>query len=507
MLSSPPSGLPSILRKHEQSEHRLIPQRYADKLRVRRRVLGMLCFWKQSRCTSYVEIMNGNLQSLESHSGSSTTTLDCESSVGPVPETQSEFCATKAPDAAPALRLVYLLSQYPAVSHTFFLNEIRELRKLNVSIETASINRPDGPHSSMPATELEEAERTFYIKSKGAAWAVFVAVKTLLLRPRVFTRGLAAALRLGRWDLNATLFAFFYFAEALILGDWMRSRSLRHLHIHFCGPVATVGMLASAAWGFPYSLTVHGPDEFYDVEKFYLRQKIEHANFILCISDFCRSQLMRIADPEHWDKMHVVRLGIDPLVFFPMRHEREQESSLEILCVGRLVSSKGQLILLRACALLLSHGCSIRVRLVGAGPDRRRLEEFAMQTGIPAVFEGARSHEETRQLLGRADIFALASFAEGVPVALMEAMAMEIPCVSTCIAGIPELIRDGLDGLLVPASSAEALASALHRLIQDPILRRSLGVAGGKCVFENYNLPQNVRLLARVFNEHAPNGI
>lgn len=449
--------------------------------------------------------MDANSQNAKPQGGSPAISLDVEPRIDA--QAEAELGAAETLDARPTCRLVYLLSRYPAVSHTFFLNEIQELRKLGFTVDVASINQPDRLRSSMPAVEVEETDKTFYIKSAGAARAAVVAAKTLMLRPRVFGRGLTAALQLGRWDLSATIYAVFYFIEALILGDWMHSRGQRHLHIHFCGPVATVGMLASMAWGFPYSLTVHGPDEFYDVDKFYLREKIERAKLILCISDFCRSQLMRIAAPEHWDKMHVVRLGIDPQVFFPMRRVLEPERPLEILCVGRLVSSKGQLILLRACALLLSQGCSILVRFVGAGPDRKLLEEFAMQVGIPAVFEGARSHEETRQLLGRADIFALASFAEGVPVALMEAMAMEIPCVSTSIAGIPELIRDGLDGLLVPASSAEALASALHRLIEDPILRRSIGVAGGKHVFTNYNLPQNVRSLARVFAEHVPDTI
>lgn len=410
-------------------------------------------------------------------------------------------------DAALGRRLVYLLSRFPAISHTFLLNEVRELRKLGFGVEVASINQPDRPRTSMPAAEAEETEKTFYIKSTGVTRTLWIAAKTLVRRPSVFTRGLTAALRLGRWDPRATLYALFYFAEALILGDWMRSRGHRHLHIHFCGPVATVGMLASIAWGFPYSLTVHGPDEFYDVEELYLRQKIERAKFILCISDFCRSQLMRIAAPEQWDKMHVVRLGIDPCVFFPTGQEGEPEEVLEVLCVGRLVASKGQLILLRACDLMLSRGYSFRLRLVGAGPDGKHLEKFAAQKGLPVVFEGARSHEETRQLLGRADVFALASFAEGVPVALMEAMAMEVPCVSTCIAGIPELIRDGFEGLLVPASSAEALASALQRLFDDPLLRRSLGVAGSKRVFEQYNLPQNVRSLARVFSQHLPDSI
>jgi len=320
----------------------------------------------------------------------------------------------------------------------------------------------------------------------------------------VFFRGLKAALRLGRLDPNAILYTLFYFAEALILGDWMRSHGHRHMHIHFCGPVATVGMLTSMAWGFSYSLTVHGPDEFYDVEKFHLRQKVEHAKVIVCISDFCRSQLMRNSAPEHWSKMHVARLGVDPAIFSPMSaRPKSPDHVLEILCVGRLVPSKGQLILLHACAVLHSKGCPIRLRLVGDGPDRKHLEAFAEREKIPVVFEGAKTHEETRQLLGRADIFALASFAEGVPVALMEAMAMEVPCVSTTIAGIPELIRDGLDGLLVPASSTEMLAEALQRLVEDPLLRHSLGLAGRKRVHDLYNLPENVGPLATLFRENA----
>jgi len=448
------------------------------------------------------QIMEAHLQNARQHAGRNALAPDAEPGKEPPP--CAEVCAAKTSVATPSCKLVYLLSRYPAISHTFFLNEIRELRKLGLTVDVASINQPDRARSSMPEIELEETKKTFYIKSSGPVWAAWIAAKTLLCRPTVFVRGLAAALQLGRWDPIATVYALFYFAEALILGDWMRLRGHRHLHIHFCGPVATVGMLASMAWGLPYSLTVHGPDEFYDVEKFYLREKVERAKFIVCISDFCRSQLTRIAAPKHWAKMHVVRLGVDPDVFSPMRREYKAPSDLEILCVGRLVASKGQLILLQACELLLAQGYPLRVRLVGAGPDRQQLEAFAEQRGLPVVFEGAKSHDETRQILGGADVFVLASFAEGVPVALMEAMSMEVPCVSTYVAGIPELIRDGLDGLLVPASSAEALASALKRLHEDPALRGSLGLAGCKRVQEFYNLPRNARSLARVFVEHLP---
>jgi colanic acid/amylovoran biosynthesis glycosyltransferase len=443
--------------------------------------------------------MESSIHKLGPRDGSSVMALCPEPLTDFVPGTQNVAIPLARP--FPEYRLVYLLSIFPAVSHTFFLNEVRELRRQGFNVEVASINQSNISGSSMSETEAEEMAKTFYIKSSGNARAIWVATKTLLCRPGVFVRGLSAALRFGRCDLHATLYALFYFAEALILGDWMRTQGRRHLHIHFCGPVASVGMLASMAWRFPFSLTVHGPDEFYDVEKLYLRQKVEGAKFVFCISDFCRSQLMRLVDPIHWGKMHVVRQGVNPEVFRPTGHEQETGKVLEVLCVGRLVASKGQLILLRACDLLFRRGYSFRVRLVGTGPDLEQLQAFAAQKNIPVIFEGAKSNYEIRRLLDRADVFALASFAEGVPVALMEAMAMEVPCVSTCVAGIPELIRDGLDGLLVPASSAEAMASALGRLLDDPLLRRRLGAAGRRRVEENYNLAQNVHSLANVFRE------
>lgn len=281
----------------------------------------------------------------------------------------------------PDCRLVYLLLIFPAIPHTFFLNEVRELRRQGFNVGVASINQPNIQGASMSETEVEETAKIFYIKSSGTGQAMGS-------RRRPCCAGRACSLAacmppcVWRWDPHATLYALFYLAEALILGDWMRTQGRRHLHIHFCGPVATVGMLASIAWRFPFSITVHGPDEFYDVEKFYLRQKVESAKFIVCISDFCRSQIMRLVDPVHWGKMHVVRQGVDPDLFRPTRHEQEAGKVLEVLCVGRLVASKGQLIFLRACDLLLRRGYSFRVRLVGTGPcaeeypsDIRRSQE------------------------------------------------------------------------------------------------------------------------------------
>lgn len=402
-------------------------------------------------------------------------------------------------------RLAYLLSSYPAVSHTFFLNEICQLRKLGFAINVASINTPDRPRDGVTARETEELKDTLYIKATKPAKVAALTLKILLTDPLVALRGLAAALRLDPWSLKGSAYALAYLLEALILGDWLRRQGHEHLHVHFGGPVATVGMLTSITWKIPYSLTIHGPDEFYNVKQSYLGEKVERAQFVICISDYCRSQIMKISHPSHWSKLRVVRLGVDPEVFTP-EQSAQQGAELEIICVGRLAPTKGQLVLLRAIAELLRRGHRLRLRLVGDGADRPRLEEFIREQGLGAsvILEGARNHEATRKLLGHADIFVLASFAEGLPVALMEAMAMEVPCVSTFVAGIPELIRDGLDGLLVPPSSHHALAAALERLIDDANLRRSLAASGRLRVLEFYNLERNVRTLAATLEEELP---
>jgi colanic acid/amylovoran biosynthesis glycosyltransferase len=393
-------------------------------------------------------------------------------------------------------RLAYLLSIYPAISHTFFLNEITGLRKLGFTIDVVSINKPEWPGTASDA-EAAALKETFYLKAMKPSQIVWVLLKVLLTRPRAVLRGVRAALKLDGWNLPATGYALFYLAEALLLGAWLRQHGHTHLHIHFGGPVATVGMLASIAWQIPYSITIHGPEEFYDVDKFYLRRKVEHAQFVLCISDYCRSQAMKVSDPAHWKKLHVVRLGVDLQAFAPAL-PRDRKGPTEIICVGRLVPAKGHLVLLRSVAQLVQSGLDLQLRLIGEGPERSSIEAYiaAQKLEDSVILEGALNHQATRQKLMQADIFVLASFAEGLPIALMEAMAMEIPCVSTFVAGIPELIRDGHEGLLVPPSSEQTLAVVLQQLTCDLELRRQLAVAGRSRVCESYDLERNLALLA-----------
>ena len=398
------------------------------------------------------------------------------------------------------LRIAYLLSRYPAISHTFFLKEVLGLRKLGFDIHTASVNLPDRNIQSLLPIELEETKTTYYLKRTRFLNALLQVALILLKHPRIVLRGFKSTWNLSTWDLHQRAYTFFYLIEALLLGHWMLKHDLRHLHVHFGGPVATVGLLTSQTWGITYSLTVHGPEEFYDVQLSYLPQKIAAAKFICCISEFCRSQVMKYCDPADWDKIQVARLGVDIQEFSPIDHQRAS-SSLRIVCVGRLVPAKGQHILLNAFANLVSRGYSMQLIFVGDGPDRSSLEQSVMSLGLGehVTFRGALNHDQTRTQLMQADIFALASFAEGVPVALMEALAMGIPTVSTYIAGIPELIRDGIDGILVPPSSVEALTQAIERIVLDPKLRQELSRAARSRAIELSNLSANLESLAAIF--------
>ena len=178
--------------------------------------------------------------------------------------------------------------------------------------------------------------------------------------------------------------------------------------------------------------------------------------------------------------------------------------SFEILCVGRLTSAKGQHLLIDAVDQLAQQGWPVRLRLVGGGADEASLKQRAFEIDNPSaiIFEGAINQNGIRALYSKADLFCIASFAEGIPVVLMEAMAMEIPCVTTRVAGISELIRDGVDGLLVSPSDLDGLVEALARLMSDDNLRKRLAKSGRARVAEQYDLRKNVETLASIFTAH-----
>ena len=402
-----------------------------------------------------------------------------------------------------APRIAYLLSQYPAISHTFFLNEVLALRSLGFRIETASINSIHPPAGGFPAAEMQEAAQTFYIKQTPKLAILALLFRSVFTNTSVVLRGLSAAVRLRPWDIPGTGYALFYLVEAIILGDWMKRRGLSHLHVHFGGAVATVGMLTSVAWRIPYSLTIHGPEEFYDVGPPFLEQKIGLAAFVTCISHYCRSQVLKISPVADWPKFHVCRLGVQTEIFQPVT--AASRDMLHIVNVGRLHPAKGQMILLESFRELQKRGVAARLSIIGDGTGADALRNFIERSDLSGLvtLHGALSHPATRAILGTADLFVLPSFAEGVPVALMEAMSMEVACISTYVAGIPELIEAGEQGLLVPPSSVQALTEAMESLLTNHNLRRLIAKAGRRKVLSDYDLATNIRRLASVFEQHG----
>ncbi len=406
------------------------------------------------------------------------------------------------------IRLAYLASAYPATSHTFILREVLGLRQQGFEIATASINADPRPLERLTEEERVEREHTYVVKKDGIRGALAAHAWALTRHAAGYGRGLLAAVKRS-YSPRSLAWNFFHFTEALMLGRWMDRQQITHMHVHFATAAASVASLARISLPITLSMTVHGPDEFANVRAEHFAEKVAACDFIVCISHFARSQTMQHSDPADWHKMSVVRLGVDAASFTPGSRRLSSPESLTLLCVGRLTPAKGQHLLLETLAQIKTMGRrKIRLVLVGDGPDAASLKALSQRLGITELvrFTGALNQSEVRAFYKTADAFVLPSFAEGVPVVLMEAMASGLPCLSTRIAGIPELIEDGKDGLLVPPSDIDALVKQILALADDRELRQRLGQAGRIKVAEVYDLERNVGRLAKVFRQQLAGG-
>ena len=407
--------------------------------------------------------------------------------------------ATRNP-APQKQKLAYLVSQYPATSHTFILREVLGLGEQGFGIHPASINADSRPLTSVTAEERTQREHTYYVKQHGLRGAIAGHAWAITNSPGGYLRGLAASLRRCLIDPGRTPTHLFHFTEAVMLGRWMAASGLNRLHVHFATAAASVASLVKATFPIHLSMTVHGPDEFNNVRTEHFAEKIARADQVICISHFARSQSMQHSAPEHWRKFSVVRLGVDPEQFSPASTPQPRPG-FSLLCVGRLTPAKGQHLILDALAALRERGVKARLTLVGDGPDRASLERHCSRLGLSEQvrFTGALNQDEVRPLYHAHDAFILPSFAEGIPVVLMEAMASGLPCITTRIAGIPELIEHEHSGLLAFASDVTGLCDSIQRLAQDDALRHRLAENGREKVCADFNLDSNIRKLAGVF--------
>ena len=390
----------------------------------------------------------------------------------------------------PGPRLAYLVSEYPHIRHAYLLREIQGLRKLGLMINTVAVRPDDRTPDQCTPDEIEERASTFYIVNAGIGFIFSAHLKTFSSRPVAWCAGLARALSYGDFHPRRTLYALYYFVEAVVAGWWITEHGISHVHTHYA---STVAWIMARVFPLEISMSIHGSGEFDDPRGFRLSEKITASKFVRAIGYFGQSQIMRAVPYEQWSKIEICRLGIDPALF-PPRPFRAGAGPFEFLCVGGMANPRAFQIILQALSMVESP--DVILRFVGDGPDRPLLERLARELGLAnrVSFEGWKHQDLLRDIYARTDAFVFSSFAEGIPVVLMEAMAMSIPCVAPRITGIPELIRDGLDGLLFAASDVTELSLSMTRLMRDPALCRSLGESAHTRILELYDLNQKSQL-------------
>jgi glycosyltransferase involved in cell wall biosynthesis len=397
-------------------------------------------------------------------------------------------------------KLVYLIGQFPAINHGYLLAEVRHLRRLGFGLEVISISPPDRPASVLTEVERQEALRTYYVKSLSALRIALLNAAEFFRNPFRYLRGFFFALHLAGPSLKPISYHLAYLAEAAIVGRRMRQLGISHVHASFS---ATVALIAAKMFPIIWSFGVYGFGELHDPSVTHLKERIESAQFVRSISKFGRGQLMLSCERDQWPKLLYSPLGIEVGDFIPTGRNSSGSSAARLLCVGRLSEEKGQALLLESIAALAAEGLCVQLHIVGNGPDRRWLESYASQLGVASsiVFEGWIDEAKLLALYSNTDIFVLSSLAEGIPMVLIEAMALEKPCVAPRIAGIPELIDHGVDGLLFSVADVEDLSRQIRDLLQSSKLREQMGKRAREKVVREYDMTRNCERFARTIEQ------
>ena len=397
------------------------------------------------------------------------------------------------------MKIAYFINQYPKVSHSFIRREILALERQGVEVLRLALR---GWRDELvdPEDQVEQT-KTRYILRRGGLGLASAMLKQMARTPIAFIQAAMLAWRMGRGSDRPLPYHLVYLAEACCVIACMRSQSVAHLHAHFGTNSAEVAMLVSALAGTSYSFTAHGPEEFDHPSALHLREKIEHSAFTIAVSSFGRSQLYRWVGHEHWHKIQVVHCGLDK-DFHAGADATPLTSARRLVCVGRLCEQKGQLILLEALRVLKDQGVRFELVLAGDGEMRPEVETLVSRYGLSEqvrITGWIGSRQVREELLG-ARAMVLPSFAEGLPVVIMEAMALGRPVISTSVAGIPELVRPGLDGWLVAPGDVGALAGAIAEALSSDIQRlQDMGRSGRQRVNNRHDIDVEAAKLVQLF--------
>jgi colanic acid/amylovoran biosynthesis glycosyltransferase len=396
-------------------------------------------------------------------------------------------------------KLAYLVSQYPKISHAFLRREILALEKQGWQIFRLSIRGWDLQLAD-PEDILERTRTTFVLREGAPSLGVEI-IRHAFGSPRRFFAAAVLAIRMMRSSDRPFIWHLFYLAEACWIATQLQRRGIAHLHAHFSANDAEVAMLATDLAGISYSVTIHGQDEFERARWQNLREKIRRAAFVVAVSSFVRSQIFRMLDPGEWDKVKIIHCGIDP-AFADLNAVVPSEAN-RLVCVGRLSEEKGQLFLVNAIPALIEEGRRFELVLVGDGEQRAGIEQLIAKNNLESfvTLTGWANASQVKDEILRARALILPSFSEGLPVVLIEAMALGRPVLSTYIAGIPELVLDGKTGWLFPAGSEQDMLDAIRTCLDTPPqVLKAMGEQARARALERHNIFSQTEKLASLFD-------
>ena len=399
-----------------------------------------------------------------------------------------------------ASRVAYVMSRFPKLTETFVLYEMMAVEKLGVEVDVYPLLKARNTIAHPEAAHFVARAHFHAFMSRPVVEAN---LHYLWHRPITYLRTLYDIARRTWGSLNFFVGALAIFPKSVRFAYEMEQREIGHVHAHFANHPAVAALIVHRLTGIPFSFTAHGSD--LHVDRRMLGDKIEASAFAVAISEFNR-RLMIAEAPRHADKIHVVHCGVDPDVFRPARTSRK-DGAIEILCVGSFEPIKGHRYLVEACRLLRDRGIEFTCHFVGQGPLQGPVERQIAESGLTdrVVVHGGLDRQRVARMVAESDVVVLASAPtkegkrEGIPVALMEAMAAGLPVISTMTGGIPELVESGETGLLVPPADPIALADALENLATDAERRRRMGVRGREKVLREFNLEMNASRLVSFF--------
>jgi colanic acid/amylovoran biosynthesis glycosyltransferase len=402
------------------------------------------------------------------------------------------------------VKIAYLINQYPQASQSFIRREIRALEAQGHQIDRFTLRTWD--QKLVDPDDQAEQAKTRVVLAVGAFNLFKAVVITLCTRPLRFLRALTLAFALGNRGERGRLYHLIYLAEACVLLPWLRQTD--HLHAHFGTNSTTVALLVRELGGLTYSFTCHGPEEFDRPLALKLSEKIARARFVVAVSSYGRSQLLRWAALADWPKIHVVHCGVD--ASFLTAAVADLLDTPRLLCIGRLAEQKGQFLLIEAAARLKQENLPFQIVLAGDGPLRSEIEALIGRHDLASqvTITGWLTNAQIREQIIAARVIVLPSFAEGLPVVLMEAMALRRPVISTFVAGIPELVEAQKSGYLVPAGCVDRLAEAMRWALTEDVERlREMGHRGAEQVARQHDAHLEAQKLALLFQTPPQNPV